>query len=166
MNIEIISAKVFNKSFIRQMMELYLYDLSEFVKADISEHGYFGYSHLDYYWVKSKRNPFLVRVENKLAGFALIHQNTYYPDNHYHLAEFFILRKYRKQGIGRQVAFHLFDLLHGGWEIYHPHANFVAQKFWQNVIEEYTADIYTETVMENNGWNGIMRCFDNTKLSP
>ncbi|MEM7760075.1 MAG: GNAT family N-acetyltransferase [Cyanobacteria bacterium P01_A01_bin.40] len=166
MSVEIISASISDKPIIRQMMELYLYDFSEFTKADINEHGYFGYSYLDNYWVESHRYPFLIRVKDKLAGFVLVHQNTYSSDNHYHLAEFFILRKYRKQGIGRQVAFYIFDLLCGGWEVYHAHTNLVAQKFWQNVIEEYTAGTYTETLMENNGWNGIMRCFDNTKLSP
>ncbi|MEM8673915.1 MAG: GNAT family N-acetyltransferase [Cyanobacteria bacterium P01_G01_bin.67] len=164
MNIEITSASVTDKPVIKQMMELYLYDLSEFTKADINQHGYFDYSHLDYYWVESNRYPFLVRVNDKLAGFVLVHQNTYLQDNRYHLAEFFILRKYRQQGIGRQVAFYIFDLLRGGWEIYQAHTNLVAKKLWQNVIGEYTAGTYTETVMENDGWNGIIRCFDNTKF--
>ena len=165
MNLEIISASIFDKPILRQMMELYLYDLSEFTNTDINEHGYFDYSYLDNYWVESNRYPFLIRVENKLAGFTLVHQNTYSPNKHYHLAEFFILRKYRKQGIGRRVAFYIFDLLCGGWEVYHPHTNLVAQKFWHNTIQEYTAGSYTETVMENDGWNGVMRYFDNTKRS-
>ncbi|MEM7591897.1 MAG: GNAT family N-acetyltransferase [Cyanobacteria bacterium P01_A01_bin.83] len=164
MNIEITSASVTDKSVIRQMMELYQYDFSEFTKADLNEHGHFGYPYLDNYWVELKRNPFLVRVNDKLAGFVLVHQNTYFQDNQYHLAEFFILRKYRQQGIGHQVAFSIFDLLRGGWEIYQAHTNLVAKKFWQNVIQEYTAGTYTETVMENDGWNGIIRCFDNTKF--
>ncbi|MEO0836581.1 MAG: GNAT family N-acetyltransferase [Cyanobacteria bacterium J06642_3] len=164
MNVEITSASVTDKSVIKQIMELYQYDFSEFTKADLNEHGRFGYPYLDNYWEESKRNPFLVRVNGKLAGFVLVHQNTYLQDNQYHLAEFFIVRKYRQQGIGRQVAFNIFDLLRGGWEIYQAHTNLVAKEFWQNVIGEYTAGTYTETVMENDGWHGIIRCFDNTKF--
>ena len=78
------------------------------------------------------------------------------------MSEFFILRKYRQQGIGRQVAFYIFDLYCGSWEIYQAYTNLIAKKFWKSVIETYTAGNYTETVMEDNGWAGIMRCFDNS----
>ena len=82
-------------------MELYQYDFSELLNTDLDEHWYFGYSYLDYYWVESNRYPFVVRVDDKLAGFALVNKSTCLLDSQYALAEFFILRKYRKQGIGR-----------------------------------------------------------------
>ena len=162
MNIEVLAASVADKPVVQQMMELYLYDLSEFLNIDLNEHGYFGYSHLDHYWVESNRYPFLIRVNDKLAGFALVHQNTYFSDSKYMLSEFFILRKYRKQGVGRKVAFHIFDLYCGVWEIYQPHTNHIAKKFWEKIIEAYTAGKYTKTVMEDEGWAGIMRRFDNS----
>lgn len=162
MNIEISTASIVDKPLIQQMMELYQYDLSEFANTDLNEHGYFGYSYLDHYWIEFNRHPFLVRVDNKIAGFALVHQNTYFPDSEYILSEFFILRKYRKQGIGRQVAFYIFDLYRGNWEIYQAHTNLIAKKFWKSIIKAYTADSYTETVMKDDGWAGIMRCFNNS----
>ena len=162
MHIEVLPALIHDKSIIQRMMELYQYDFSEFANTDLDEHGYFSYSYLDYYWVESNRYPFLVRVDDKLAGFALVNQSTCLLNSQYALAEFFILRKYRKHGIGRQVAFHILDLFHGRWEIYQAHTNLIAKQFWQNVIEVYTAGNYIETVMEDNGWAGIMRSFDNT----
>ena len=162
MNIEILPALISDRPVMQQMMELYQYDFSEFTDADLNEQGYFGYSYLDYYWVESNRYPFLIRVDARLAGFVLVHQSTYASNNQYHMAEFFVLRKYRKQGIGRKAAFYIFNLLRGRWEIYQAHTNLIAQRFWQNVIGFYTSDKYTETVMEEDGWAGIMRCFNNT----
>jgi hypothetical protein len=75
MAIEILPASINDKSLIQKMMELYQYDFSEFTETDLDEHGYFGYSHLDNYWVETNRYPFLVRVDGQLAGFALVNQS-------------------------------------------------------------------------------------------
>jgi predicted acetyltransferase len=162
MNVEVLSALITDKPIIQRMMELYQYDFSEFENIDLNEHGYFGYLYLDYYWVEADRHPFLVRVNAKLAGFVLVNQDTYLPGSQYSVAEFFILRKYRKHGIGRQVAFHIFDSFCGRWEIHQVHTNKVAQQFWRSVIRAYTENNYTETVMEDEAWTGIVQCFDNT----
>ncbi|MEM7762279.1 MAG: GNAT family N-acetyltransferase [Cyanobacteria bacterium P01_A01_bin.40] len=164
MDIKVLPASIADKLLIQRMMELYQYDFSEFSNIDLDEHGYFGYSHLDHYWVETNRYPFLLRVNDKLAGFALVNQLTNLPGSNYSLAEFFILRKYRHQGIGRQVAFDIFNLFSGRWEIYQAHTNLAAKKFWQSVLETYTKGSYTETVIEEGGWAGIIRCFDNTNI--
>ena len=160
MNIEVLPASISDKPLIQRMMELYQYDFSEFTNADLDKHGYYGYSHLDYYWVETNRYPFIVRVNNNLAGFALVNQSTNFPGSKYSLAEFFILRKYRNRGIGRLVAYNIFSLFDGRWEIYQAHTNLIAKKFWQSVLKVYTKGNYTETVMEEGGWAGIMHCFD------
>ena len=98
MKIEILPASISEKSVIKQMMELYLYDLSEFFNVDLNEHGHYEYSYLDHYWVEEVRHPYLVKVERKLAGFVLVNQSTNLPGSQYCMAEFFILRKYRKKG--------------------------------------------------------------------
>lgn len=162
MNVEVLPALITDKPIIQRMMELYQYDFSEFENIDLDEHGYFGYLYLDYYWVEADRHPFLVRVNSKLAGFVLVNQYTYLPGSQYSVAELFILRKYRKHGIGRQVAFHVFDLFCGRWEIHQVHTNSVAQQFWRSVIRAYTENNYTEIVMEDTDWTGIVQCFDNT----
>lgn len=162
MRIEVLPALIKDKPIIQQMMELYRYDFSEFENTDLNEHGYFGYLYLDYYWVEIDRYPYLVRVDGKLAGFVLANQYTYLLGSEYSVGEFFILRKYRRHGIGRQVAFHVFDLFQGRWEIHQVHTNTVAQQFWRSVIGAYTENNYTETVMEDKDWRGIVQCFDNT----
>ena len=124
-------------------------------------HGYFGYPYLDYYWVEPDRYPFIVIVDGKLAGFALINQHTYFPDSQYSVAEFFILRKYRRRGIGRQAAVDIFDRFAGRWEISKLSTNVTALRFWSDVIKSYLPKNYTETVVEIKNKKRVISCFDN-----
>lgn len=162
MIIEVIPALISDKPLIQRMIELFRYDLSEFEDTDLNEHGYFGYSYLDYYWVEADRFPFIVRANRKLAGFVLINQHTYFSENKYSIAEFFILRKYRKCGVGRQAAFFVFDRFLGRWEIAALQMNVAAQGFWIDTIQTYTTDNYVEIVLEDKGLKKIVRCFDNS----
>lgn len=43
------------QSVLKQMMELYLYDFSEFSMEDIQENGCFGYQYLKNYWTDDDR---------------------------------------------------------------------------------------------------------------
>ena len=161
MRIEILPSSIEDKPLIRQMMEFYFYDFSEFNGADLDPHGCFGYGHLDHYWTEPGRDPFLVRVDGKLAGFVLVYQHTYLPGNDGSIAEFFILRKYRRLGVGRKVAFYIFDYFRGRWEIQETAANLSAQQFWRKVINEYTAGRFEETILDNDQWKGPVQYFDN-----
>ncbi|WP_223280083.1 GNAT family N-acetyltransferase [Nostoc sp. PA-18-2419] len=162
MYIKVLSASIDDKPLIQQMMELYQYDFSEFENQDLNEHGYFGYPYLDYYWIEGDRYPFIVRVGGKLAGFVLVNQFTYIPDSQYSMAEFFILRKYRQQGIGKLVAYQVFDRFCGKWEIYQINTNTVAQKFWRSVIAEYTTGKFREIAINDSHRQGTIQYFDNT----
>jgi predicted acetyltransferase len=162
MSIEIIPALITDKSLIQRMMELFRHDLSEFEDIDLNEHGYFGYPYLDYYWVEPERYPFIVRVDRKLAGFVLVNQHTHFPNSQYSVAEFFILRKYRRRGIGRQIAFDLFDRFPGRWEISKLQTNVTALRFWREVIDSYLPENYTETVLEIQDCQRVISCFDNS----
>src|SRR4051812_41751040 len=117
MDIEIVAASMEDKPLIQRMMELYLYDFSPLENSDLNAHGYFDYPYLDHYWVEPGRYPFVVRVKGKLAGFVLVNQHTYLPGNEWSMAEFFILRRYRRQGIGKHVAWNIFDRFGGKWEV-------------------------------------------------
>ncbi|MBE9005660.1 GNAT family N-acetyltransferase [Fortiea sp. LEGE XX443] len=162
MYVEVLSASIYDKPLIQRMMELYQYDFSEFEDKELNEHGYFGYPYLDYYWVEDNRYPFIVRGDKKLAGFVLVNQFTYTPDSQYSVAEFFILRKYRHQGIGKRVAFQVFDQFCGKWEIHQITTNTVAQKFWRSVIGEYTKGKFTEILIDEARQRTI-QYFNNSK---
>ena len=127
--VEVLEATPEDKSVVRQLMELYLYDFSEFVDADLDPHGYFGYQYLDNYWTEPDRKPFLFRATGKWAGFALVRGGA--PHD---MAEFFVMRKYRRRGVGIVAARDLFARFPGDWQVRQMAANAGATTFWRRAI--------------------------------
>lgn len=143
-------AAVHEKLILRHLLQLYCYDFTEFDGADVDDYGLYPYNYLDHYWTEENRHPYLVRVAGKLAGFALIRllKNDEGADFTY-MSEFFIMKKYRGKGIGQQVAFHLFDLYPGIWEVSEIATNYPAQAFWRKIIGRYTGGNFKEEIMED-----------------
>ena len=144
MNISIEPILIEQKSVLLQMMELYSYDFSEFSDDDINEYGYFGYPYIDAYWTEAGRHPFFIRVDGKLAGLVLVRSCSVYnrlTDPH-NIAEFFVMRKYRRKGVGKAAAVIIFDLFPGEWEVSQWKSNRPAQQFWLQVVNEYTEGKY------------------------
>ena len=169
MNIEISEAALDSKPILRNLMELYSYDFSEIVGDDCDDNGLFGYPPLDLYWVEAGRHVFLVRVDGRLGGFVLVKEGSLYLDNPadndtpMQIAEFFILRKYRRLGLGTQVAWKIFDRFPGRWEIAEIVENTSAQVFWRKIIEQYTNGQFNELFLDNERWHGPVQIFSNRK---
>ena len=153
MKIELIKVTKDHKPILGQLLEYYCYDFSEFIETDVNAHGYFNYRHLDLYFIESERLPFFIKVDNQYGGFVLINKEfQYFQDrNGYALAEFFVMRKYRRKGIGKQAAFKIFDQFTGFWEVSIVMLNSPALKFWSTIIEDYTQDNYSTTFGEKKG---------------
>lgn len=118
-----------DKAVLRRLVELYLYDFSEFNDADVDQDGEFGYRYLDRYWTEEDRSAFLLRVDGHWAGFALVRRGTPFV-----MAEFFVMRKYRRRGVGRQAATELFKRFRGPWQVRQLPTNPAATSFWRAVI--------------------------------
>jgi predicted acetyltransferase len=109
-----------------------------------------GVYYVDHYWTEEKRHPYLVRVAGRPAGFVLIKLIVLDDGSPAtYLSEFFIMKKYRGQGIGQTVACHLFDLYPGTWEVSEHAQNYPAQAFWRKVIGRYTGGRFKEEVVED-----------------
>ncbi len=54
------------------------------------------------------------------------------------IAEFLILPRFRRQGIGKEVAKRCFKMHPGNWEVGPAKDSEAAHKFWKNVIDEVT----------------------------
>ncbi len=144
MDIQVTPVPVEDKLIIRHLFELYRYDFSEFDGRDVDQHGLYGYGYLDHYWVEENRFPFLIRVNGNIAGFALVSciSANQGPENR--MSEFFVVRKYRRQGVGERAAVTLFDRFPGRWVVSQLEANAAAQAFWRRVVAQYTAGRYDE----------------------
>ncbi|SRR5581483_2939335 len=129
MAIEVIEAREADRSVLRHLLELYRYDFSEFDGADVDEHGEFGYRYLDNYWTEPDRHPYLIRSDGKWAGFALVRSGD--PND---MAEFFVLRKYRRSGVGRDAAHAVLRRFPGRWTVRQLLTNTAASAFWRAAI--------------------------------
>lgn len=120
-------------------MQFYMYDFSEYVDLDIEEDGLFaGYPDLEEYWGKENtRFPFIIKNDDRYIGFVLVKFIVSETRNYFSIAEFFIMRKYRRKGIGQAVAVQIFDLYKGQWEVHQKESNKPAQIFWNRIINEY-----------------------------
>jgi predicted acetyltransferase len=160
-NIEINPATVSERPVLRHLMELYQYDFSEFDGADPGPFGLYDYPYLDHYWVEHERHPFLVRVDGNLAGFVLVARYNYLTGlkDTWVMAEFFIMRKYRRQGVGDHVARYIFNQFPGTWQVGQITENPSAIAFWRKVIAHYTQNNFQEYDLDNENWHGPVQAF-------
>jgi predicted acetyltransferase len=129
------------------LLELYQYDLSEIFPIKIGADGRFGYEKLPLYWSEPDANfAYVIRSRAEVAGFALVTRGspaTDDPDD-FDLAEFFVLRSYRRSGVGRRAAFLLWDRHRGQWVVRVSQMNLGALPFWEGAIREYTGGLFCE----------------------
>src|SRR5712664_3525928 len=72
-HIEVIRAAAEQEPVMANLLELYAHDFSEFHDVYLRNDGRFGcYKNLSLYWREPDRHPFLVWVDDKLAGLVLV----------------------------------------------------------------------------------------------
>ncbi len=149
MDVSITPAAFEEKAVLRRLLELYLHDFSEFDGADVNEHGEFGYRYLDHYWAEGEaggRHPFFIRVDGRLAGFALVRR----IGERWSMAEFFVMRKYRREGVGMRAASDVIGRFPGNWEIHELVANLPAQAFWRRVADTISGGRFEESTADGD----------------
>ena len=146
---------------LENLFQLYAYDWSELGWLDVGPNGRFADPSLSAYWQDDDRHPFLIRVDGRLAGFALVAARSRLTDTAgvFDMAEFFVMRKYRRQGVGFAAASAAFDRFTGRWEIRQRDENVAATAFWRQVIARYTDGKYREARCDDATWVGPVQTF-------
>ncbi len=143
LDIELKRVNAEDKEILRNLLEKYDYEFSQWDNRDVNKLGLYGYDYLDCYWTEEKRWAYFIEVDEKLAGFIMINN---YPEadeeTDYSLAEFFVLYKYRRCGIGKFAAIKVFDMFHGKWQLKRHPKNIASVHFWDSVVSEYTKGKY------------------------
>ncbi len=113
---------------IEKLIQLYLYDMTGDLPFPIGEDGLFEYDYLDRFW----RHPYLIRSGGELAGFALVIDKCPVTDQRpcFFMAEFFVLKAYRRRGVGRQAVEAIISSHRGRWHIGVIEKNTGAAEFW------------------------------------
>ncbi|MDR0298705.1 MAG: GNAT family N-acetyltransferase [Streptococcaceae bacterium] len=149
MKTELVAVKLEEKEILRNLLEKYLYEFSQYCDETLDSQGLIGYKYLDNYWQEEKRWPFFIKVDGKLAGFVLIND---FPESglvtDFTLAEFFVIYKYRREGIGSWVVGEIFKRFRGTWQLkYHP-KNIISEAFWTKVVAAADSDFQLRTDLE------------------
>jgi predicted acetyltransferase len=142
-----------------RMLELYQHDLSDLWDQDLDGHGEYGFA-LDKYWNTEGCHPFVASANGKYAGFALVDQSVRIGTEGYWMDQFFVLKKYRRKGVGDLLAKSVFSALPGRWEVGQMPQNQAAQAFWRKVIGSYTGGRFREHEVRAGSWQGVVQVFE------
>jgi len=165
--ITIVEAEEQDRDVLSRLMELYCYDFSEFTGWDVRDDGRFGDKGLDGCWTEPWRHPFLIRADGKLAGFGIVDERSHLTDDPQirDMKEFFVMRKFRGQGVGAYVAAHLFVQFPGRWEVRQHRQNVAARSFWVRVIKRYTRGRFTEVTLDEKSGYQTMQSFTTASIA-
>lgn len=161
-HIEIVPASVEQAPILANLLELYAHDFSEFMDLELDEDGRYGYEHLSRYWREPHHYPFLVKVDGKLAGFVFVQRATPEAgDEHvWDVAEFFIVRGYRRLGIGIKAAHEVWRKFPGRWQVRVMDRNQKAKAFWARAVNEFIGSEVNPTTFEKDGHHWHLFSFE------
>jgi predicted acetyltransferase len=164
MTIEIIEAGLDLKPVVLSLALYYIHDFTDFIGFRCPDSGLFRTSHWEKYWTELNRWAFLMKCDGEPGGFALVGPDGTQPDTKFDMGEFFIMRKFRRRGLGQQVAFNIFDRFRGRWEVGVVVQNKPALDFWRKVIDRYAGGNHQELFepLRHGRWMCVVQTFDNT----
>lgn len=121
---------------LRNLFEHYCHDMSEWFDLDTSADG--SYSRDTASIWPNEYAVYLAKVGSSIAGFALIGSavNWLGDASVRDVHEFFVLRKFRRRGVGQRMAALLWNEHPGKWLVRVLEANAPAVLFWQAAISD------------------------------
>lgn len=151
--VEVVPAAREQEPVLANMLELYAYDLSDVGDLHLSPDGRYHYPRLPLYWQEKTRFPFLVKVGGNLAGFVLVSRGSLISGDPqvWDMAEFFVMRRYRRRGTGAAVAQEIWRRFLGPWDVRVLESNQPAQAFWGATIRAFTGSPAAPVSVEQGG---------------
>jgi predicted acetyltransferase len=152
---------------VEHLYQFYLYDFSEMLDFSVEANGLYDIGgDLDGCWETPSRYTYLLKVDGELAGMAVVDDYKANPEARSYeaptadVAEFFVMRKFRRSGVGRYFAFTLFDRFPGAWSVRQVAENRGGIAFWRKIIDEYTGGAYQEREWQTSTRQGYGQYFE------
>lgn len=133
------------------LFELYLHDMAEWFEFDTTPEGNFAFATKQEIWDKGIDVHFLYFGEIPV-GFGLVGsaENFNCQSDTKDMDEFFVVRRYRRSGIGREFANDLWSKYPGRWLVRVFQKNLPAIPFWRSSVARFTEGRYDEETLEVN----------------
>jgi predicted acetyltransferase len=162
MNVEVRALQADEALAFEALYQFYRYDFSEFTDEDVGDAGRYEDDERVHKYVSDPRYmSFLIRADGRLAGLAVVHnwQAVDGSGDVTDMDQFFVMRKYRRRGVGETAATWLFDRFPGRWQIRERRNNLPAQSFWRAIIDRYSSGRYRELSTEESASGGPVQFF-------
>ena len=130
-----------------RLWQLYAHDMSQFRGTFPADSGEYKAGRLPTFFEDPDRCGYLVRTDDRLAGFAFVRGVLEEPRV---MGEFFVVRAARRHGVGHAAASAVLREHPGRWEIPFQEENPGAARFWRQVA--------TKTVGEASQPRSGVRC--------
>jgi len=145
---------------LRNLYEHYVHDMSEWLGIDVRSDGAFGHD-TSPLW-QGDHAVYLARSGDVLAGFGVMGSAERWLGDPTirDVKDFFVLRRYRHQGLGEELAAHLWDAARAAWLVRVSTANGPALSFWRRVVRRYTGGRYDESAVTDAGRDWVRLRFD------
>lgn len=141
-----------DKELLYNLLQKYLYEMTNFYDDDIDDKGNYSYKYFEEYFIDKTRKAIFIINDENIVGFVLLNKYSYLdgtPDNV--ISEFLILPKFRKKHLAREAVKLLFEQYSGSWEIKYNNQNIPASQLWIQVTKPYYPHIHSldedETVL-------------------
>ena len=136
---------------LQNLFEHYLHDMAEWFGFDTQEDGAYSYP-TGQIWDQGC-DVFIAYSAVTPIAFALVDSaGSRVPGSKARdLKEFFVVRRYRRDGVGKAFAAYVWDQCPGPWLVRVYQGNRPALPFWRNVIAEYSAGEFQENLFDAEG---------------
>jgi predicted acetyltransferase len=97
-----------------------------------------------------------------LAGFVLVKRGSEVSGDEdvWDVAEFFIVRGYRRRGLGMKVAHEVWRMYPGRWEARVMESNHSAKEFWERTINRFIGKMTPPVCIEKDGESWYLFSFE------
>lgn len=144
------------------LLQLYEYEFSDITKLEVNRQGLYTNQELEKNLAEHTCQPILLRFKKKWAGLAVVNLKSYLSDDPHvrDIAEFFVMKIYRKRHLGQEMAHELFNLFPGKWEIRQLPEAKEARAFWLKVLDRFFEGRFTDQHVEHPRFKGHMQTFE------
>lgn len=142
MNIRLDAVNPHEKDALFQLLQYSLFEESATDFNEMNGDALFDYPWFELYFTDADRWAYLIREDetDRLLGFAMVRQLE--DQRSFMIAEFMVVPKYRRNGVGKQAAIGCFERFRGSWEVSPAFGSEQALLFWTRIIDEYTDGAY------------------------
>jgi predicted acetyltransferase len=143
--VELLQTGADQAELIRNLYQFYAYESSDWEQEDVEVDGrfYIHEEHLARYWQEPQWSANLILVDGFIAGFLLVERSEFAALNALELADLFILKRYRRKGIGRAIASQVLMSGESDWLVRFYDQDETAQAFWRTVLDNLPRPVRT-----------------------